>query len=235
MASATTVRLEAGGWQTIVSEPLPNLQPCADLLTTSRNWPGNTRYARTPAGIILRAELPVHGGSDVRQADAARLEAWLDGRSPVEAAVPDEDDLETALAESGWPWKRREGQALWCVPAGTGRVRELSIQPASGGLRIEASLVELNAGEEQMRAVVEYLLHAHGVLRFVRVELDAQRQLRLAAWADASALDYELVCGLEALIDACRRVLPQLEALSESPPLAAEYLAMLAESTGTGA
>lgn len=162
-----TVQTESVGWVHL-SRPEPALagEAPGTLLARSAQLPGNFRYGSADGtAVALLGEVPQVEG--VESFELPRW-PWSSAEGPAAAA----EDVEAALDDSGFAWKRRE--AGWAVPAAGRLTRDVCVSGVPSGVRVEAVLVQWDEiGAAEAEAVARLLCRAHLGLRFARCELDA--------------------------------------------------------------
>jgi hypothetical protein len=136
-------------------------------------------------------------------------------------AKPTEEQVETALAESGWAWTRRE--PCYVISASTARAAELVIHLISGGVRVETVLVSLEeAGSVERAALEEFLARSQSGLRLVYCLVE-DTTARLVSLAATEQLDSDLRDSLGSVAAAWMLLSREARALLK-PELARLYL-----------
>jgi hypothetical protein len=215
--------VESGGWTRFQRrEPQLDRSPARELLAlTWQRLGGNLRYAIAPQGTLLCGEVP---GVDQPSRAAGRLEAWLENLEGPAASSPEADEIETALAESGFAWLRREQS--WAVPTSGGSTMDLAIAAAAGGASVRALLAETPADDVCGEALGEYLCRAQLGLRFARAEWRDER-VCVASFVESEHLMRDLPIAVSAVATACDLLAESVRALGESQELAQAYLEMI--------
>ena len=180
----------------------------------------NLRYAPSAKGVDLLCEVPCSARLGSMDDCLTRLRSQLRrGRSATSAESPPADLVETALAESGMPWTRRD--ASWAVGGGLGLI---SVEARPGELRCEVALVRWDEPQpgEVRDALAKLLFTAQSRLPLLRGHITDQ-----AAWIQSSAecdpLELHLAHSLDAVTAAHRLLVVEAEALL-CPDLASCYL-----------
>jgi len=225
--------LEPGGWLAVRHGKAELAGAAAErLLAGGAALGGNLRYVRTAIGTELRGEAPVDCDSGNVEQARRRLQSWLQFQRPGAGgrqtlAAPDDEQVETALAEAGFAFARRD--EAWIVPTSSGQACEIVVRTLPGGALVYAAFPPAaESGEEELEttssaAVQEYLCRAQGGLRFARCELEGSA-LRIASRAEVEFLESDMRHAVCAVATACELLLPQIRALRAEPALARAYL-----------
>lgn len=126
-------------------------------------------------------------------------------------ATVEVEEVEAALDDSGFAWKRREGG--WAIPTAGRLPRPIEITRVPAGIRVEAVLMqwdEIGATEEE--AVGRLLCQAQLGLRFARCELDTG-QARAVALVAADRVEGGLVRALGGVAAGARLLSREVGAL----------------------
>src|SRR5687768_14954742 len=118
------LELDPGNWLSLRRD-LPELQDLSgvELLTRTQNeLPRHLRYSRRPRGVALLGEDQAGDSENGLCRAEERLHSWLSGYPHDEGDSPNEQLIETALADlavatPALDWSRRELRLV--VPAGT--------------------------------------------------------------------------------------------------------------------
>jgi hypothetical protein len=230
LSAKTEIAVETQGLA-VVRQRTPNLdrQPARALLSLVIGLGGSFRYVREPEScgiaVVLLGEIPCP--VDAASLDQAAVERWLGRQDGGDIAqrMPPEDVLDDLLTQSGFTFARRD--SAWVIAAAKGLRREIVVEPAQGGVKVEANLTAWDAiTDRSSLALAEFLVSAQAGLRCARCELGSH-SARAVCRIRTEDLSLHLMHGIRGVAAAAEMLAREAGALLD-PELAHIYLDMSA-------
>jgi hypothetical protein len=222
----------------VVRQRMPNLDRLSAraLLSLAIGLDGSFRYVREHEScgiaVVFLGEIPCP--VDTASLDQAAVERWLERHDGGDIArrMPPEDVLDDLLTQSVFTFARRD--SAWIIAPAKSLCREIVVEPAQGGVKVEANLTAWDTiTDRSTLALAEFLVSAQAGLRCARCELGSQ-SARAVCRIRSDDLSVHLMHGVRGVAAGVRGVAAATQMLAREasalldPELARIYLEMSA-------